>query len=91
MMGVGAVVFVLLLVVGREGLEMVLFLWLTLKSVDLVSVLVGVVVGLVIVVVLGYLIYCCSVMFDLVCFFCWIGIGFVVVVVGVLLYGVHDL
>ena len=81
-----------LLAVGREGLETALFLWAATRATgETVAPLVGALLGLVVAVVLGVLVYRGALRLDLRRFFTWTGAFLVVVAAGVVSYGVHDL
>jgi high-affinity iron transporter len=91
-MGTGALVLTALVAVGREGLETALFVWSAVTSAgEAPAPLFGVVLGLALAVVLGYLLYRGAVRIDLVRFFTWTGVGLIIVAAGVLSNGVHDL
>ncbi len=78
--------------VGREGLETALFLWAATRATgETVAPLVGALLGLVVAVVLGVLVYRGALRLDLRRFFTWTGAFLVVVAAGVVSYGVHDL
>lgn len=80
------------LAVGREGLETALFLWSAVQATGSTTApLVGIVLGLTVATVLGYLLYRRAVGLNLARFFTWTGAGLVLVAAGVLSYGVHDL
>ncbi|MBM7171013.1 FTR1 family protein [Streptomyces sp. G44] len=92
-MGTAALVATAFLAVGREGLETALFVWASVRASGDGShgPLIGVVLGLLTAVVLGWLFYKGAVRIDLAKFFTWTGAMLVVVAAGVLAYGVHDL
>ena len=80
------------LAVGREGLETALFLWSAVQATgDSTAPLLGIVLGLLVATVLGYLLYRRAVALNLAKFFTWTGAGLVLVAAGVLSYGIHDL
>jgi high-affinity iron transporter len=77
--------------VAREGLETALFVYTNFKTVGAASTAtVGLVLGLTMAVVLGYLIYNRSVNLDLSKFFSITGGALVIVAAGVLSYGIHE-
>lgn len=81
-----------LLAVGREGLETALFLWAATRATgETAAPLLGALLGLVVAVVLGVLVYRGALRLDLRKFFTWTGGFLVVVAAGVLSYGIHDL
>jgi len=87
-----ALVLTAFLAVGREGLETVLFLWSAVQATGQSNApLVGIVAGLGVAVVLGYLLYRRAVALNLAKFFTYTAAGLVVVAAGVLAHGVHDL
>jgi len=89
--GVGLTVLALL-AVGREGLETALFLWAATRATgETAAPLIGALLGLVVAVVLGVLVYRGALRLDLRKFFTWTGGFLVVVAAGVLSYGIHDL
>ncbi|MEV5971083.1 iron uptake transporter permease EfeU [Streptomyces sp. NPDC051921] len=92
-MGTGALVATAFLAVGREGLETALFVWASVRasSDGTYAPLVGVVLGLLTAVFLGWLFYQGALRINLAKFFTWTGGMLVVVAAGVLAYGVHDL
>ncbi len=89
--GVGLTILALL-AVGREGLETALFIWAATRATgETVAPLIGALLGLVVAVVLGVLVYRGALRLDLRKFFTWTGGFLVVVAAGVVSYGVHDL
>ncbi|MBO3680641.1 iron uptake transporter permease EfeU [Streptomyces sp. NEAU-YJ-81] len=91
--GTGALVATAFLAVGREGLETALFVWTAVRASNdgTADPLIGVVLGLVTAVVLGWLFYRGALRINLAKFFTWTGAMLVVVAAGVLAYGFHDL
>ncbi|MFJ2769965.1 iron uptake transporter permease EfeU [Streptomyces sp. NPDC087300] len=92
-MGTAALVATAFLAVGREGLETALFVWASVRASSDGShaPLIGVVLGLLTAIALGWLFYKGTVRINLAKFFTWTGAMLVVVAAGVLAYGVHDL
>ncbi|MEV0220541.1 iron uptake transporter permease EfeU [Streptomyces sp. NPDC050704] len=92
-MGTGALVATAFLAVGREGLETSLFVWTSVRasSDGTEGPLIGVLLGILTAIVLGYLFYRGAVRINLAKFFTWTGGMLVVVAAGVLAYGFHDL
>ncbi|OIJ67193.1 iron uptake transporter permease EfeU [Streptomyces mangrovisoli] len=92
-MGTGALVATAFLAVGREGLETALFVWASVHAASdgTPRPLVGVGLGLLTAVFLGWLFYRGAIRINLAKFFTWTGGMLVVVAAGVLAYGFHDL
>lgn len=92
-MGTAALVATAFLAVGREGLETALFVWASVRASNdgTHAPLIGVVLGLLTAVTLGWLFYRGAIRINLAKFFTWTGGMLVVVAAGVLAYGVHDL
>jgi high-affinity iron transporter len=89
------------LAVGREGMETALILWTATRTAtgrDLPETapvtsepLVAAVLGILVAVLIGYLLYRGAISLDLTKFFTWTGAFLILVAAGVLSYGVHDL
>ncbi|MFC7841561.1 iron uptake transporter permease EfeU [Streptomyces sp. NPDC057382] len=92
-MGTGALVATAFLAVGREGLETALFVWASVHAASdgTPKPLLGVALGLLTAVLLGWLFYRGALRIDLAKFFTYTGGMLVVVAAGVLAYGFHDL
>jgi high-affinity iron transporter len=77
--------------VAREGLETALFIYTNFKTVGAASTAtIGLILGLALAVVLGYLIYNRSVKLNLSKFFTITGVALIIVAAGVLSYGIHE-
>lgn len=91
-LGAGALVTIAFLTVGREGLETAAILWSTIVGSDgNTSPFVGAILGFIIAVILGYLIYRGALKVNLSKFFTVTGALLIVVAAGVLAYGIFDL
>ncbi|HEY5820419.1 MAG TPA: iron uptake transporter permease EfeU [Propionibacteriaceae bacterium] len=87
---------VAMLAVGREGLETALFLWAATQAAArdtgaTLEPLLGALIGILVAVLLGYLMYRGALKINLTRFFTWTGAFLIVVAAGVLAYGMHDL
>ena len=87
---------VAMLAVGREGLETALFIWAATQAVardtgGTTTPLLGALLGIIVAVVIGYLIYRGALTINLTRFFTWTGAFLIIIAAGVLAYGVHDL
>jgi high-affinity iron transporter len=90
--GALALGLVAFLAVGREGLETAVFVWSAVQAAGSGgSAMVGALLGLIVATVIGWGIYRRSVSLNLATFFTVTGAALVVVVAGILAYGVHDL
>ncbi|NRQ35668.1 iron transporter [Nonomuraea sp. NN258] len=91
-MGSLAVVVMAFLAVAREGLETALLFFASVQSVAVQSdPLVGILLGLLTAVVIGWLLYRGAVRVNLSRFFTWTGLLLILVAAGIFKYGVHDL
>ncbi|MGV9502256.1 iron uptake transporter permease EfeU [Streptomyces sp. NPDC003642] len=92
-MGTGALVATAFLAVGREGLETALFVWASVHAASdgTPRPLLGVALGLLTAILLGWLFYRGALRINLSKFFTYTGAMLVVVAAGVLAYGFHDL
>jgi high-affinity iron transporter len=88
-----AVATMALLAVGREGLETMAFFYANVRTAErgTQQPLLGFIIGIVVAVVLGWLIYRGAIKFDLGKFFNYTGVLLVFVAAGILGYGLHDL
>lgn len=88
-----AVAVMALIAVGREGLETMAFFYANVRTAEAGTrePLIGFVVGIVVAVALGWLIYRGAIRFNLAKFFTYTGALLVFVAAGILGYGLHDL
>jgi high-affinity iron transporter len=88
-----AVAVMALLAVGREGLETMAFFYANVRTAETGpdQPLIGFVVGIVVAIALGWLIYRGAIKFNLGKFFTYTGVLLVFVAAGILAYGLHDL
>ncbi|MEJ6014022.1 iron uptake transporter permease EfeU [Corynebacterium sp. H127] len=88
-----ALVWLAAISVGREGVETAVFVWATLRA-DVQSQLwqptLGVALGLVVAVAIGWLIYRGSARINLRYFFFYTGLLLIIVAAGILSYGIGD-
>ncbi len=90
-MGNVALVFAAFFAVAREGLETALFIYTNFKTVSSdTAPSVGLILGLALAVVLGYLIYRRTVRINLSKFFTITGVALLVVAAGVLSHGINE-
>lgn len=88
------VVWIAVLAVGREGVETALFIWATVRSSiehNVFLTTAGVVTGLALAVVLGWLVFRGARRINMHRFFAWTGYFLIFVVAGIAAYGVGDL
>lgn len=91
-MGSWAVVLMAFLAVGREGLETAVFFWSAAQAAgETAQPLIGFLIGILVAVLLGFLIYRGAVQINLGRFFTVTGVLLIFVAAGILAYGVHDL
>lgn len=90
--GLWGIVAIGFISVAREGVETALFLWSMVRSFGGgPDALLGAIVGLLVAVVLGFLIYRGMVRINMRLFFTATSLALIVVAGGVLAYGIHDL
>ncbi|MFI6512265.1 iron uptake transporter permease EfeU [Streptosporangium sp. NPDC050855] len=90
--GATAVVVVSFLAVAREGLETALLFFASAQGASTTAVpLIGISLGLLTAVALGWAIYHSAMRIDLTVFFTWTGLLLILVAAGIFKYGVHDL
>jgi high-affinity iron transporter len=86
-----AVAMVAFFAVIREGLETAIFLWAGIRaSGEATTAVIGALIGLVVAVALGFLMYKGAVRLNLTALFTWTGALLVLVAGGILRYAVHE-
>jgi high-affinity iron transporter len=92
-LGPVAVIVVAFLSVGREGLETAVFFYAAVQTAGggTAQPLIGFVIGILLAIFLGWLLYRGALRLNLTKFFRYTGIALIVVAAGVLAYGIHDL
>jgi high-affinity iron transporter len=91
-LGAGAVVVMAFLAVAREGLETALLFFAAAQgATSSASPLIGISLGLLTAVVLGWGLYASALRINLGKFFTWTGLLLILVAAGIFKYGVHDL
>lgn len=91
-MGSMAVVVMAFLAVAREGLETTLLFFASVQgATTTASPLIGISLGLVTAIVIGWGIYRSALRINLTKFFTWTGLLLILVAAGIFKYGVHDL
>ncbi|MER7133606.1 iron uptake transporter permease EfeU [Streptosporangium saharense] len=90
--GTGAVVVMAFLAVAREGLETALLFFASVQGATTSATpLVGITLGILTAVVLGWGLYRSALRINLTVFFTWTGLLLILVAAGIFKYGVHDL
>ncbi|MGW2198241.1 iron uptake transporter permease EfeU, partial [Streptosporangium sp. NPDC001682] len=90
--GALAVAVMAFLAVAREGLETALLFFASVQGATTTAVpLIGISLGLITSVVLGWAIYRSAMRINLTRFFTWTGLLLILVAAGIFKYGVHDL
>jgi high-affinity iron transporter len=91
-LGAGAVVVMAFLTVAREGLETALLWFAAVQGATTTATpLIGISLGLLTAVALGWGIYRSALRINLTKFFTWTGLLLILVAAGIFKYGVHDL
>ncbi|GAA4575291.1 iron uptake transporter permease EfeU [Planotetraspora kaengkrachanensis] len=91
-LGAGAVVVMAFLTVAREGLETTLLWFAAVQGATTTATpLIGISLGLLTAVALGWGIYRSALRINLTKFFTWTGLLLILVAAGIFKYGVHDL
>ena len=91
-LGSFAVVVMAFLAVAREGLETALLFYAAAQGATTSSgPLIGISLGALTAVVLGWFIYAGAIRINLTTFFRWTGLGLILVAAGIFKYGMHDL
>ncbi|MBB4919966.1 iron uptake transporter permease EfeU [Streptosporangium saharense] len=90
--GTGAVVVMAFLAVAREGLETALLFFASVQGATTSATpLIGITLGILTAVVLGWGLYRSALRINLTVFFTWTGLLLILVAAGIFKYGVHDL
>jgi high-affinity iron transporter len=90
--GAGALAAMAFIAVSREGFETALFLWTSFEATGGgFWAIVGGILGLVVAIGMGVLIYQGALRVNLAKFFKWTGIALIVIAAGVFTYGIHEL
>ncbi|MBF8190022.1 FTR1 family protein [Nonomuraea sp. K274] len=91
-LGSAAVVVMAFLAVAREGLETALLFFASMQSAATTAEpLIGICLGLLTSVLIGWAIYRSAIRINLTRFFTWTGLLLILVAAGIFKYGVHDL
>lgn len=92
--GAWGIVWLAILSVGREGLETAVFVWATVRggaASGVTEPFLGVIAGLVVAVVIGWLVYRGTTRINLRAFFTITGLFLIFVAAGIISYGIGDL
>ncbi len=88
------IVWLAIISVGREGIETALFVWATVKATQQSGVMapvLGVVCGLIVSIIIGWLVYTGTARINLSKFFKVTGVLLIIVAAGIVSYGIGDL
>ncbi|MFD0889207.1 iron uptake transporter permease EfeU [Streptosporangium algeriense] len=90
--GTGAVVIMAFLAVAREGLETALLFFASVQGATTsASPLIGITLGVLTAVAIGWGLYRSALRINLTVFFTWTGLLLILIAAGIFKYGVHDL